>query len=230
MVYFPDNSGDDEPFVATSPEELRDYMRAQASRNQQLSIDVRHQIEAFMEALDEDQLDTLRFMLHEATHHGASFTLWFEGYLTSMLKQRFGICPACHTNHEAELHKMSGQDASFPEAVALKEAVENRTPLADLQRDDEPTEVEGQMELDFSAPVLPPTTREEYDARKDEGVDTPHLGPMVRSDAMLAYRLEPYDDMYFYCRDCGLTYVSLEDRMLKRPDECHGCFLKASQG
>lgn len=32
------------------------------------------------------------------------------------------------------------------------------------------------------------------------------------------------------CRDCGLQYISLKDRMIKEPDDCHGCHLKNSQG
>ncbi len=32
------------------------------------------------------------------------------------------------------------------------------------------------------------------------------------------------------CTDCGLEYPSLEDRMVKQPDDCHGCFMKAKWG
>jgi len=34
----------------------------------------------------------------------------------------------------------------------------------------------------------------------------------------------------FYCDDCGYMYPTIEDRMLKAPDDCPGCHLKASQG
>lgn len=29
---------------------------------------------------------------------------------------------------------------------------------------------------------------------------------------------------------CGIIYVSIEDRMLKGPEDCHGCFVRAGQG
>lgn len=32
------------------------------------------------------------------------------------------------------------------------------------------------------------------------------------------------------CNGCGLQYPSLRDRMLKGPDDCHGCHLKSSNG
>lgn len=32
------------------------------------------------------------------------------------------------------------------------------------------------------------------------------------------------------CKNCRLKYVSLEDRMKKLPDDCHGCQMKAGQG
>lgn len=32
------------------------------------------------------------------------------------------------------------------------------------------------------------------------------------------------------CTRCGYTYPSLEDRMLRRPEECHGCQIKAQFG
>lgn len=32
------------------------------------------------------------------------------------------------------------------------------------------------------------------------------------------------------CVNCGLKYISLRDRMMKEPDDCHGCQLKAGHG
>jgi hypothetical protein len=34
----------------------------------------------------------------------------------------------------------------------------------------------------------------------------------------------------FVCLNCGMRYQSIEDRMLKPPDECSGCFRKAGHG
>ena len=50
--------------------------------------------------------------------------------------------------------------------------------------------------------------------------------------AMNAYNLMLGHDNKLYCKGCGLHYVSLEDRMLRRPGEdgCHGCQLKSAHG
>lgn len=47
---------------------------------------------------------------------------------------------------------------------------------------------------------------------------------------MIEYRLEMRADRKFYCKGCGHQYVSLEDRMLRRPDDCSGCHMKSMHG
>lgn len=51
-----------------------------------------------------------------------------------------------------------------------------------------------------------------------------------QSDAMIEYNLIKMPDGRFFCKSCGLQYVSLEDRMVKPADECHGCQHKAAHG
>lgn len=47
---------------------------------------------------------------------------------------------------------------------------------------------------------------------------------------MNEYRLSRHYDGSICCRDCGYPYPSLEDRMLKPPDICPGCFQKSAFG
>lgn len=47
---------------------------------------------------------------------------------------------------------------------------------------------------------------------------------------MIEYRLTINEDGKLVCKDCGHPYVSLEDRMLRDPDECAGCQMKAKFG
>ena len=55
-------------------------------------------------------------------------------------------------------------------------------------------------------------------------------------DQMTTYHLDDLRDedsgqlLGFTCTLCGLRYVSIEDRMLKSPDNCHGCYLKSAHG
>ncbi len=46
---------------------------------------------------------------------------------------------------------------------------------------------------------------------------------------MEKYRLVRNGDL-FMCADCGIRYPSLQDRMLKAPDDCHGCHDKSAHG
>lgn len=46
------------------------------------------------------------------------------------------------------------------------------------------------------------------------------------------YNVEPAadDPEGVVCKGCGLFYKSLVDRMIKGPDNCHGCIEKAKWG
>lgn len=50
-------------------------------------------------------------------------------------------------------------------------------------------------------------------------------------ELMVEYRVSFNETVEkFYCDDCGYMYPTIEDRMMKAPDDCPGCHLKASQG
>ena len=42
--------------------------------------------------------------------------------------------------------------------------------------------------------------------------------------------IDTHELLGFICRNCGLKYRSIEDRMLRAKDACHGCFLKSAHG
>jgi hypothetical protein len=44
------------------------------------------------------------------------------------------------------------------------------------------------------------------------------------------YNLYKHSSGKLTCVGCGLEYISLRDRMVKEPDDCHGCKLKAGHG
>lgn len=51
------------------------------------------------------------------------------------------------------------------------------------------------------------------------------------TELMQEYRLKINEkDSKLYCRDCGMEYQSVKDRMVKSPDDCPGCFIKAAHG
>lgn len=78
--------------------------------------------------------------------------------------------------------------------------------------------------------VTPPAEPvEEFPVPTD--VDTAPLREL-RLKAMGDYNVEPAadDPEGVVCKGCGLFYKSLVDRMIKGPDNCHGCIEKAKWG
>lgn len=48
-------------------------------------------------------------------------------------------------------------------------------------------------------------------------------------DQLIKYNMKYVGDGLF-CKNCGIKYVSMADRMLKPPDDCHGCEVKSKWG
>lgn len=44
------------------------------------------------------------------------------------------------------------------------------------------------------------------------------------------YDLDTHAYLGLFCTGCGMVYPSIEDRMLKPPDVCSGCFRRAGHG
>lgn len=85
---------------------------------------------------------------------------------------------------------------------------------------------------------------EEMSRASEEAAKQAREDPEERGNRLIAmheYHVEPVeeDDLWGIVRctgvvegngPCGLTYVNLEDRMVRQPSDCHGCFQKSSQG
>lgn len=85
----------------------------------------------------------------------------------------------------------------------------------------------------------------EQQAAPDQPTEKPaevvpqHTGPSLTDEDKAKMEEYNLDDAYeagserfigFICKGCGLLYPSIDDRMLKAPDECHGCQQKAMWG
>jgi hypothetical protein len=69
----------------------------------------------------------------------------------------------------------------------------------------------------------------------------PVTDPEQRMNLMLKYNVKPLDEADLHsaveCTGtvegqtaCGMTWINLEDRMLRKPDECNGCQIKSAHG
>lgn len=59
--------------------------------------------------------------------------------------------------------------------------------------------------------------------------DSENIQSLENPALIKRYRLVKVEG-FLYCDDCGMRYPSLEDRMIKEPDDCPGCHTKSAHG
>lgn len=193
------------------PPEIQQELQNQVAFAQANSEDFGHAVQRLMTEMDQDSLITLKTMLHYVVHESNSpVAAYWEGVVTGSLTHRFNICSAHGVNHDEEAE----QELRVPEGF----------------------ESPSQMLLNYTEEDVP-----------ESSADRARSGRLSDGDKML---MEQYhlDDAYiegsqpplfygFICtgikgrrEGCGVMYPSIEDRMLKEPESCSGCFQKAAHG
>lgn len=193
------------------PDEVRQMFAEQQDRMHMAMTSAVHDMQRFFNEMTEEQLSTLRLLLHNCGQHGAA-AVFYEGIASAILWQKFGACGCGSKHDESALDALLQDESAAPPDVA-------------------PTS--------FEPPVEPDVTSFEPEAQVSTqpdatlGVNPPDrnldLNETLRM--MEAYRVEPKPDDVtgrMICMDCGQEYPSLEDRML-RPD-CPTCTEKAKWG
>lgn len=157
------------------------------------------------------------------------------GQVDTILKVKHNLCGGCGKNHEAEF---------LADAARVAE-LKNKPPVL-IDADALRVEYIGRQESApyFTDVVLTDTTTtlpadlqkkidEQNKAIHDAEVnaeDDRIRESMQRQRNLSTYRVAEMDDGRVKCTDCGVIYPSLEDRMVKPADHCHGCFTKARHG
>lgn len=122
------------------------------------------------------------------------------GTVATTLVHKFDRCPVCGEKHDEALHDMAGDGDK--QEVSEDEQYKNfhGTKLTPMSEEDWTKFIR----------ILPKTI---MDALHDYNLGLmPGVWPMV------------------ICKGCGLEYVSIEDRMLRSTDGCHGCHEKSKTG
>jgi hypothetical protein len=205
-------------FQPPSEEEQR-AMREAHERHEMHMDDFRHGFQRLFEELGEDQLGTLKMMFHLLCDRtNDSLAAHWEGMISWELKRRFGICVTCGKNHDEEL------TAPTEEHPLVKEAENTMRPLTEAEKFfSTPEEIAA--DEDQTLPIFLGSLNEDQIALMKEY----HLDDV--------YDGETQELLHFACtgiqgmkQGCGVTYPSIEDRMLKGPEECSGCFSRMAQG
>jgi hypothetical protein len=183
------------------PEELR-----QMIDRQHLEAQVtRNEVDRFMDELPLDDLVTLRVIIRHVATDPSNYG-FFDGIIYTRLRKE-GRCTTCggpDHDHEA-LESLNSDEGNtgeiYKDVPGLTAAAEK---LKDLPTVDAIMAESGLSVEDY-------THMTEYDLDDLRDSETGEL-------------------LGFVCTRCGMVYPSIADRMLRRPDECSGCFRKAGHG
>lgn len=183
------------------PEEIQAAM----DRSEMQKDEFHHTLEGIWLSLTDDQLLTLSSYFHSICHSndGMLHLSMVAGRLLQRRAERMKVCALDGKDHEAELKEMSGQ-AEKPEKPVAKKPIKERI-------------------IDEEAPLA------DWVEPVQEGGDPRVLKAVETAGNMVKYHLE-YKGNDLNCSLCGYWYPSLEDRMMKSPEDCPGCHHKAKFG
>jgi hypothetical protein len=206
-----------------SPEEFR----AHQERLHMESVDVMHGIYRTLGEMPEEHLRSVIQLLHICANGGEGVVNYYWGVAAGIVRERFDVCPPCGVNHSTELFQ-GGQAADSAAA------------------EPPPTNFSSTPVVSESGQESPPHQRPEASSSTILIWKAGEPNPLNLTDEdranMEVYHLEDTWDTEtrrfkgFACTGltpvgpCGVVYVSIEDRMLKAPDDCHGCAARGRWG
>lgn len=229
MTEYFDGDGDPMVFPPDMPEEMKAQIAAQSQRAGMIRADVELRMAHFFDSLDADQMQSLRIIMGQITRQPA-LAHYFEGIAVAGMFLKYGN--SAFTFDPSLLGKsgVPGVDrlptAQPPQAdQAVGQAEAPAAPVADSPRPQiHPDALGAEIDPDFDPPAEPPAQ-----VIGVPGYATSDAGEAALMAQYNVKQKEPGKPEVI-CQGCGLEYVSLADRMVKRPDDCHGCQEKARWG
>lgn len=193
-------------FGQPSPEQIAAMEARRAAHFMSLE-DAKNKLEGLFGELTLEQLTSLREMLYTISNSDNTVAMadYWTGWASAVLKYKHGVCSSCGVDHSEE---------------GLMDLVKKNGP------DDQPAGDEPQVssENDVALDKFRDMTPEELALMKEYHLDDARIEGTNELVGFICTGIEGVPG------GCGLVYVSIEDRMLKKPEECHGCFNKAAHG
>lgn len=164
---------------------------------------IKHQVQRFIHGLDEEQLESLQYMLFSFgdADSGVQIASYYQGITAQIMHFKFGHCE-CGQKHEQVEDFLRNEAASAGNLVEMGMTVDPPVAAPDGQ-EYSPADLEADLQAEREDRIELLRT---YNMREGD------VAPVV------------------ICNGCNTSYVSLMDRMLKQPDDCHHCHLKAKNG
>jgi predicted esterase YcpF (UPF0227 family) len=85
------------------PEELRQKMEEAHARHEMMAEEYRHSTQRLWDELNEEQLVTMRNLMHNLAMGGSPLGFYYEGQIAQAAYLRFNICPGCAVDHNKDL-------------------------------------------------------------------------------------------------------------------------------
>jgi hypothetical protein len=200
-------------FFQPPSEEEQKQMQEAFERHRMSVEEFQHSFQRLFEELDEDQLKTIRTAFHALLDTtGSPLAGQWEGMVAWQLKTRFNICVTCGVDHDKELSDQNSH-VNIPQEFLEVTPPEEVAPLV----------IDKRIAQDGLTIFAPLSTEQRSLA------DKYHLDDLRDQDTN--------ELLGFYCTGingmkgpCGMKYPSIEDRMLREPEHCSGCFQRMAQG
>lgn len=194
-------------------------------------------IEDLLGSLTPERLATLRVIIHDlGGDTEGRLSAYYEGVITTTLKLKFDKCPGCGMDKHDSLDSLLAEHGT-----GGADNVSSASDASSSSSDEIILSASGPMgeESLFVNPDAAHSTKSLPDTYVD--VSRELIGQKGLMTAELISDMNEYflDDLRdedtgailgFICVKCGMKYPSIEDRKLKRPDECSGCFQKSMWG
>lgn len=174
-----------------------------AERHRAIHENARHEANRLFFELSDDQLRILEMIFTAISNsNDTSLAAWNAGRIEAIRELKFGVCGGCGRNHSEDAANLAESEDDKPETPAFVDA---RRKAEESQT----TPIGATTELTDAEKVR--MAEYDLDDLREEGT----------------FRL-----LGFVCLNCGMTYVSIDDRMLKSPGKegCGGCIQKEKWG
>lgn len=220
-------------FFGFLPPEMAQAMQRQNDQVQMFQEAQQKSIEHLLDALDPEDLATLRMIFRDMVpDEKGRLAAYYEGVCASMLRVKYDRCPGCGGDHDSAEHLLDGSDSADSAAAPGPDSSGSEEEIILAQPGPLGEQSIFENKDAFDSKPLPDTY---VDASKplvgQKGLMTEDL---VKK--MVEYNVDDLRDedtgaiIGFKCLGCGMNYQSLEDRMLRAPDDCHGCQHKSAWG
>ena len=222
-----------EMFGFVPPEVIRARQEQQmmAAEAEQLAI------EHLLDNLTPEDLATLRVVLNTLVNdEKGRLAAYLEGVCATMLRVKYDVCPGCGEKHDSveDMLDAHGEADSVADNDGEERAnsSEQGAEIMLTDQNDDGTKSLFEQPDAFSSKPLPDVY---VDASREligqKGLMTEDLIAKMVEYNMDDLRDEDTGEIRgFICLNCRTVYPSLEDRMLKAPDDCSGCHQKSAWG